>query len=119
MVPKYYLIYLSFALIGICSGFNRGFYECPDDSKATTLVSNKEEEVPRDFLGHVTLDVTIPESGLLSAAITCIVVTDLSTDGSGGTVSIVGGGVGSKYVQFKVVSQWMKGLKYRFQIYTA
>ncbi|KAG5876249.1 hypothetical protein JTB14_015936 [Gonioctena quinquepunctata] len=118
MVPKYFLIYSSFALIGICSGLNSGLYDCPDHSQATTLVFDMEKEVPSHNMGDESIDITIPESGLLSAAITCIVVTDLSTDGSG-NISYFTGGVGSKYVRFVIYSDWMKGLKYRFQVYTS
>ncbi|XP_074029972.1 uncharacterized protein [Leptinotarsa decemlineata] len=97
----------------LCSSF----IECPDVSKANVLTLDLEKHKSAT-VGSTTLDFRLPESGLFHQPISCIVITDLSTDGSGGDVSIIFGGIGSRTVEINIVSQLLKGLDYRVQIYS-
>nr|XP_023018257.1 uncharacterized protein LOC111507202 [Leptinotarsa decemlineata] len=118
MFRKYTSIALLLAIVGISSGLGSGYYDCPDDKKAVHNVGHVDKDVPASIFGFVTLDIRIPETGLLNEPITCTIVTDLSSDGGSGTVSQVGGGLGSKYVELKITSKFLRGLKYRVDVYT-
>ncbi|CAH1983149.1 unnamed protein product [Acanthoscelides obtectus] len=101
-----------------------------NDHLGSNLVSCKDPAAPGNlqvetaiheephFLHTVEKTITLPESGFFTKAITCILVEDLKTDGSGGIVSITEGGLNQFRVSLHFVSKWGKGLDYRIQIYT-
>ncbi|VEN64794.1 unnamed protein product [Callosobruchus maculatus] len=60
-----------------------------------------------------------PEGGFFANPITCILVQDLSSDGKGGSVSTLEGGLNAKRLTIKLRSQPGHGLNYKIQIYTS
>ncbi|XP_023018259.1 uncharacterized protein [Leptinotarsa decemlineata] len=117
MLRKYSLVAVLLAILS--SSLGSDFYECPDDSKAEVLVAHVDKDVPFSIFGPVTLTIRVPESGLLDDPITCVIANDLNTSGGGGTVVQTGGGLNAKFVQLKITSQILQGLKYRVDVYTA
>ncbi|XP_023029433.2 uncharacterized protein [Leptinotarsa decemlineata] len=119
MFSKYFLVSVILVIFGTSPCLCDNFRDCPKEDTAQKLVAAIEREKPGSIFGPVTLDVVIPENGLFNSTITCVIVTDLSEDGHGGKVSIIGGGVGSEFVEIKIVSEFLRGLHYRFEVYTA
>ncbi|VEN61805.1 unnamed protein product [Callosobruchus maculatus] len=95
------------------------YVSCPDPANALSanLVAERLVDETGWFLGTITKEIALPEEGIFPKPISCILITDLSEDGSGGRISITGGGPRYQYVHVTVVSKFGKGLKYKIQVY--
>ncbi|XP_018329828.1 uncharacterized protein LOC108740121 [Agrilus planipennis] len=93
-------------------------YECENPAKSKMLLFSHIVNEPAKFLQFIQKTVYYPETtSTNSKRISCLIVTDISTDGSSGFPSVVGGGVGSFFAELLIRSQFNKGLYYRVDIY--
>ncbi|CAH1983153.1 unnamed protein product [Acanthoscelides obtectus] len=116
ILPVFYALFSQSQAANIVTS---SFVSCPDPANALSanLVAERLVDEAGKFLGTLTKEIALPETGLFPTPISCILITDLSGDGSGGRISITGGGVKDQYVHVTVVSKFSKGLKYKIQVF--
>ncbi|CAH1988047.1 unnamed protein product [Acanthoscelides obtectus] len=99
-------------------GLQSNLVICPTPPTTTSnLLIDTEINEPAHW-GVIERTYAYPEAGFFSAKIACILVQDLSTDGKGGTVSTVEGGLNAMRLVIKLRSTSGHGLHYRIQIYS-
>ncbi|CAG9858250.1 unnamed protein product [Phyllotreta striolata] len=90
-----------------------GLTNCPDQKNPGKLVAN--EHVQKPYLQNI--DIRVPTTGLLEDSISCILIVDNGSTGSDPV--IVGGGLGSNFVEIKVPRDLFHfgGLDYKIEVY--
>nr|CAH7754180.1 unnamed protein product [Callosobruchus chinensis] len=105
-------------IVNLHQSIEDGLVSCKNTSAPGDLQVQENVHVEPQFFAVVETSITIPGEGFFSKPISCILVEDQRTDGSGGVVSITDGGINQFRVTFHMISKRGKGLDYSVKVYT-
>ncbi|XP_045463395.1 probable salivary secreted peptide [Harmonia axyridis] len=114
---KQFLIFAVLLSLGLCSNMPHDYNDCPDPTKAATMVFEKQVQRAGRWFSIIEDTISFPEVGVNKDPITCIMVKDLAKDGKGGYAT-VDGNVGGYNLKIKLRSQVGQGLHFSVAVYT-